>query len=275
MTGTLYLVSTPIGNLKDMTLRAIEILKSVSLILVEDTRVSRKLLSAYEIYTPLLSNFAGNESRRIGEVVERLRRGEDIALITDAGTPSISDPGFVLVRACRENQIDVYPIPGASSLTSAISVSGFPDHPLLFLGFAPKKEGEKTKVFNMIKDLDFTIAFFESPLRIRRFLAALYEHFPERDVFLAREMTKKFESYLLNPDIGGVPEKGEFAVLLSPPKAEPKKYDEDSLRKEFETLVGHGTPPTMAVKEIAKRFNISKRLLYNDLIVKGMGSGRK
>jgi len=269
MGGTLYLVSTPIGNLKDITFRAVDVLRSVSFILAEDTRRSSKLLNAYSVSTPLRSNFAGNEERRTAETIAALKEGEDVALITDAGTPSISDPGFLLVRQCRREGIAVIPVPGASSLSAAISVSGFPDHPLLFLGFAEKKSSERKKSFVRMKDLPFTLVFFESPMRIRRFLSEVYESFPERDLFLAREMTKKFESYELNPVPEEVPEKGEFVVLLSPPKEREGEPDIESVKKDFARMVADGQLPKDAVKILARSCKIPKRVLYNMLLVKG------
>lgn len=268
MPGKLYVVSTPIGNLKDMTLRAIEILKTVSLVLAEDTRVSSKLLNAYSIPTPLRSNFAGNEARRTTEAVSELLSGKDVALISDAGTPSISDPGCLLVKACRDNGIEVVPIPGASSLSTAVSVSGFPDHPLLFMGFAGKKESERKKSYEEIKPLPCTVVFFESPVRVRRFISELYGNFPERDLFVAREMTKKFESYLMNPAAEEIPEKGEFVVILSPPRSQKKELNIDEIKAEFARLVGGGSIPKDAVKALAKSCKIPKRVLYNILLVK-------
>jgi 16S rRNA (cytidine1402-2'-O)-methyltransferase len=268
MSGRLYIVATPIGNLGDITFRAVETLKAVSLILAEDTRVSRKLLIAYSISTPLLSNFTGNEGRRTEEVIAKLKDGEDIALITDAGTPSISDPGFLLVKACRDHGLEVIPVPGASSLSTAVSVSGLQDHPLLFFGFAPKKESERRNYYAEIKNLSYTIAFFESPQRIKRFLTELYETFPERNIFIGREMTKKFESYLVNPSVDEVPEKGEFVVMLSPPKEGIKILDPEQIKAEFDKLVEEGSLPKNAVKILAKSCKMPKRLLYNMLLVK-------
>ena len=271
MNGKLYVVATPIGNLKDITHRAVEVLGSVAVILAEDTRVSSKLLNAYSISTPLRSNFAGNEARRTTEAVSELLSGKDVALISDAGTPSISDPGYLLVKACRENGIDVIPVPGASSLSAAVSVSGFPDHPLLFMGFAGRKESERKKCYDEINKLPCTIAFFESPLRVRRFISELYGNLPERDIFVAREMTKKFESYLMNPVADDVPEKGEFVVILSSPRREKKELDIDGIKAEFAKLVERGSVPKDAVKTLAKSCKIPKRVLYNILLVKDEG----
>ncbi len=271
MNGKLYVVATPIGNLKDITHRAIEVLGTVSLILAEDTRVSSKLLNAYSISTPLRSNFAGNEARRSAEAVSELLSGKDVALISDAGTPSISDPGYLLVKACRDSGIDIIPVPGASSLSTAVSVSGFPDHPLLFMGFAGKKESERKKSYEEIKPLPYTVVFFESPVRIRRFVSELYGNLPERDLFVAREMTKKFESYLINPHVEDIPEKGEFVVILSPPRIEKKELDIEEVKAEFARLVESGTHPKDAVKTLAKSCKIAKRVLYNILLVKDEG----
>ncbi|MCX7830649.1 MAG: 16S rRNA (cytidine(1402)-2'-O)-methyltransferase, partial [Acidobacteria bacterium] len=151
MRGKLYVVATPIGNLEDITIRALEVLKSVSAIASEDTRVSSKLLNHYGIRKKLISNFKENESKRVSEIEEILEEGGDVALISDAGTPLISDPGKILVATLKEKNFDVIPIPGASSLTAALSVCGFEDHPFVFYGFVPKKEGEKKAVFEELK----------------------------------------------------------------------------------------------------------------------------
>lgn len=269
MRGRLYVVATPIGNLQDITLRALEVLKSVSAIASEDTRVSIKILNYYGIRKKLISNFKGNEAKRVSEIIEILQKGEDVALISDAGTPLISDPGKVLVASLREKGYEVIPIPGPSSVTASLSVCGFEDHPFTFYGFVPKKEKEKMTFWEEIKKIKHTALFFESPHRIKKTLCYLKENFPERDIFVAREMTKKFESYLTNPDLEDVPEKGEFVIILSPPLSKNVKFDEKDIEKNYLNLLDKGMSHNQAVKELSKKLKISKRLLYNNLLKKG------
>lgn len=269
MRGKLFVVATPIGNLQDITLRALEVLKSVSAIASEDTRVSSKLLNHFGIRKRLISNFKENEAKRVAEITEILEKGEDVALISDAGTPLISDPGRILVHSLRENGYEVIPIPGASSLTAALSVCGFEDHPFVFFGFVPKKEGEKKEIIEELKTVIYTAVFFESPYRIRKTLQMFYENFPERDLFVAREMTKKFESYLVNPEPQSVLEKGEFVIILSPSKIEAAEIVEKSVEEKYRQLVEKGMSHNQAVKELSKQLKISKRLLYNTLLAKG------
>lgn len=269
MKGKLFVVATPIGNLKDITFRAVETLKSVTYIIAEDTRVSKKLLNYLSIQKKLISNFKGNEGKRVAEIVELLENGEDIALISDAGTPLISDPGTILVRSARERGIDVIPIPGPSSLTTILSVSGFNSTPFIFYGFFPKRKGEIEKIIKEIKSIPYTFVFFESPKRIKKTLTILKESSLLREILLGREMTKKFEEYLENPEVEKIVEKGEFCVVLSPPRKVETKLVEKDLIKEFKELINKGYSKKDAVKEISKRFKISKNLLYNTLISKG------
>lgn len=269
MRGRLYVVATPIGNLGDITLRALEILKSVSAIASEDTRVSSKLLNHYGIKKKLISNFKENESKRICEIVEILDKGENVALISDAGTPLLSDPGRILVAFLREKGYEVIPIPGTTSIAAALSVCGFEDHPFTFYGFIPKKEREKIAIFEELKTTKHTAVFFESPHRIKKTLQNLQEKFPERDIFVAREMTKKFESYLINPELKDIPEKGEFVIILSPPKRDTIKIDEKNIKEQYNELIEKGLSHNQAVKELSKKLKISKRLLYNRLLIKG------
>lgn len=218
--SSLYLVSTPIGNLEDITLRALKILAEVDILCCEDTRTTQILLNKYNIHAKkLLSYFEKNEQKRIPEILQLLKDGNSVALVTDAGTPSISDPGFRLVRAVIESGISVVPIPGVSAAITALSASGLPTDAFVFEGFLPVKKGRKTRL-EFLKDETRTIIFYESPYRISRTLTDLKEVVGEREVVLARELTKKFEEFLrgnLSEVIEQLNKKkilGEFVVVI-------------------------------------------------------------
>ncbi len=221
MKGTLYLVATPIGNLKDITLRALEILKSVDRIACEDTRHSLKLLQAYEISKPLLSLHQHNEVKRSTVVLEKLQAGESIALISDAGTPLVSDPGYRLVRAVLEAGLNVESIPGPCAAINALALSGLPTDSFYFLGFLPPKSAARQRRFEALRDFPSTLVFYESPHRIQKFLQEAHGVFGAREVVIAREMTKKFEEVYRGPlqaKAQSLPLrswKGEFVVLVS------------------------------------------------------------
>lgn len=196
MTGKLYIVPTPIGNLEDITLRALRILKEVGLILAEDTRTSGVLLKHYSISKPLQSHHIHNEHATVKSLAQRILGGESIALISDAGTPSISDPGFLLVRTCIENGVDVECLPGATSFVPALVVSGLPSDRFHFEGFLPPKKGRKTRLEALSK-LDYTVVLFESPHRIAKTLKELTQYFGgERKASLSRELSKLHEETL-------------------------------------------------------------------------------
>lgn len=221
MKGKLYLVATPIGNLKDITLRALEILKAVDLIACEDTRHSLKLLQAYEIQKPLLSLHEHNEARRAAGLVERLGEGKSVALISDAGTPLISDPGFRLVGAVLAAGFEVEAIPGPCAAVNALVASGLPTDAFYFVGFLPPKSAARRRRFEALKEFPSTLIFYESPHRIQKFLAEAFEIFGPRPAVLAREMTKKFEEFYRGPLVSDPQTlplrswKGEFVVLLA------------------------------------------------------------
>jgi 16S rRNA (cytidine1402-2'-O)-methyltransferase len=191
--GTLTLVATPIGNLGDITQRAVDVLKNADVILAEDTRHSRRLLNHLAISTPLVSYHDHNETRATPGIIERLRRGENIALITDAGTPGVSDPGFYLVRAALEAGIAVTMAPGANAILPALVLSGFPCEAFVFAGFTPRKSGELSRVIDGLEDEARTTVFFVSPHQVGKVLQALADRIPERPVALARELTKLHE----------------------------------------------------------------------------------
>ncbi len=217
--GALYVVSTPIGNLEDITHRAVRILRGVDLIAAEDTRKTKVLLNHLSINTPLVSYYSYNEARRVPELIEHLKKGKTVAVVTDAGTPGISDPAFLLVRAAVEQNIPVIPIPGASALLAALVVSGLPTDRFVFEGFLPVKKGRTTKL-EMLKHETRTIVLYESPFRIERTLRDVYAHWGERRVAVARELTKKFEEVqrgLLSEvleRIGASTPRGEYVIVI-------------------------------------------------------------
>jgi 16S rRNA (cytidine1402-2'-O)-methyltransferase len=221
--GTLYLVATPIGNLEDITLRALRVLKECDRVAAEDTRRTGQLLKHFGISKPLLSYFQFNEARRSEEIIERLRRGEKVALVTDAGSPGISDPGERVVKAAIAAGFRVESVPGSCALVAALTASGLPTDEFHFVGFLPHKSGQRRKRLESLKGAAGTLGFYESPYRIEKFLGELKEVFPERQVVLARELTKKFEEFL----------RGKPAVLL-------EIAAKRSLKGEFVVLVGGG-----------------------------------
>lgn len=222
--GTLYIVSTPIGNLEDITLRALRILKEVDLIACEDTRVTRKILTHYQISKPLVSYFQQNQLFRIPYLIGKLKEGKNLALVSDAGTPGISDPGFFLIQEAIKQGISVVPVPGASAVITALVVSGLPADDFIFIGFLPRKKGKITKELLKLSELKKTIVFYESPYRIKKTLEIIAEILPDAEVVLTRELTKKFEEVLrsspenLLNQIGSRQLKGEIIVVLYPGK---------------------------------------------------------
>jgi 16S rRNA (cytidine1402-2'-O)-methyltransferase len=217
--GALYIVSTPIGNLDDITLRAIKILSGVDFVAAEDTRKTKFLLDHLQITKPLVSYYSYNESRRVPELLERLAQGKSVAVVTDAGTPGISDPAFLLIRAAIERSIRVIPIPGATAAIAALVVSGLPTDRFVFEGFLPVKKGRKTK-FTELKTEQRTIVIYESPFRVERTLQDIATYLGDRYVVVARELTKKFEEIVRGPvsevlqQISLSATKGEYVIVL-------------------------------------------------------------
>lgn len=191
----LYIIATPIGNLEDITLRAIRMLKEVDYILAEDTRRTGKLLSHYQIKNKMVSYNDINKKRKTPFILQELQQGKNIALVSDAGTPGISDPGFYLVRACRENNLDVSCIPGPNAAITALVASGLPTDQFSFYGFIPKSPGKKKKLLQKISEREETAILYESPHRIEKTLTLINETMPQKQVVVARELTKKFEEY--------------------------------------------------------------------------------
>jgi len=218
--GTLYLVATPIGNLEDITLRALRTLKECDVVAAEDTRRTGQLLRQFGIVKPLLSYFQFNEAKRSEELIERLQRGEKIALATDAGSPGISDPGERVVQAAIAAGLRVEPVPGPCALVAALTASGLPTTEFHFIGFLPHKSGPRRRELERLRHIGGTLVFYESPYRIGKLLAEFNQVFPARQVVLAREVTKKYEEYLHGTpaELLGILQKrslkGEFVVLV-------------------------------------------------------------
>lgn len=213
----LYVVATPIGNLEDVTLRALRTLKEVDLVAAEDTRRTAKLLTHYKIRRPVISLREHNEVRETPRLLARLERGESIALVSDAGTPGISDPGARLVRSARERNIPVTPIPGPSAIAAAISASGFPADEFVFLGFPPRGGEARREWFAKLQEENRTTVFFESPHRIRQTLTEAQSILGDRPICLARELTKLHEEWVESPImVAGLNDAGEFTVVISP-----------------------------------------------------------
>ena len=219
----LYVVATPIGNLGDITLRALEVLKSVDLLAAEDTRHSGMLMKHFGIKKPFISYHEHNEAKRTAELVERLAAGESVALITDAGTPGVSDPGLRLVRECIQRELSFTIIPGPSSILTALVGSGFSTEKFSFRGFLPVKAGRRERELRAAAESGETIIFFESPYRLTKTLAACIDVMPDRQLCIARELTKKFEEFRrgtareLFAHYEARPPKGEIALVISTP----------------------------------------------------------
>ena len=224
MSGTLFIVATPIGNLDDITFRAVKTLKSVDLVLAEDTRHSQKILNHFNIKTPISAFHDYNEREKCNTVIDKLKQGDSIALISDAGTPLISDPGYILVSAAKKNSVNVVPIPGPSALIAALSASGIPSDSFSFFGFLPSKQNARIKTLKTFASRPETIIVYESPKRIMATLTdMLFVFGEEREVCLAKELTKTFETILttnipnlidyISADPGH--QKGEFVLLIS------------------------------------------------------------
>ncbi len=274
MSGTLYIVSTPIGNLEDITLRALKVLKEADVIACEDTRTTRKLLTRYAIETPLVSCHEHNEIEKAKELLSLLEGGKSIALVSDAGTPCISDPGYRLVKLASEHGIEVLSIPGPSASLSALSVSGLPTSSFAFFGFPPRTKKHLTDYLSRIKNYPETLVFYESPNRVTKTLRAMAEVFGDRNISLSREMTKLYEETLR----GKIPDvlealgkrdkiKGEVTIAVEGASAEIGEIDPESIDR---MLVQHkkiGSSLKDAVKMVSGESGYSKSKTYKRALV--------
>ena len=261
----LYIVSTPIGNLRDITLRALDVLKKSNVILCEDTRVSKKLLSHYEIHTNLISNYKFNEKKNLDKVVDIINQGKIISLISDAGTPAISDPGRLLINRCVEEDIAIVPIPGPSAITTSISISTFSDQ-FYFHGFLSDKVNSIRKEFEMFKNLNCSIVFFISAKKLNKQFEMLKEFFSGRKILICREITKIHESFYRGKvsEIDNIKfnPKGEITVIISENNNKIRETLNESDKKKIKKLILNKSIKDI-VGIISEEKNISKSKIYN------------
>lgn len=269
--GKLYIVPTPIGNLEDITLRAIRTLKEVDLIAAEDTRHTRKLLNHFGIHTPLISYYREKESEKSRELVKLLREGKNIALVSDAGTPGISDPGAILVRRMHQEGLKVIPLPGPSALTTALSGSGITDDGFLFIGFLPAKKSQRRKALSALLDSRYPVVLYESPRRIDALLGDALEILGDRQTFWARELTKSFEELevgtlsTLLAKSGGGKNRGEFVIIISP------GIQEDVQGQTLEELIlWYRDNSDLSLKDVSRRLStdlgVSRSQIYQQAL---------
>ena len=272
MTGTLYLCATPIGNLEDMTFRAVRILKEVDVVAAEDTRHTRKLLTHFDIHTPLVSYHEHNKLGRGPELIERLLAGEDIACVSDAGMPGISDPGSHLAMLAIEAGITVTPVPGANAGLSALIASGLDTTEFHFIGFLSKQKKNRLETLARIKPIQGTLIFYESPHRLKDTLGELLDVLGDRRIVAARELTKKFEEFrrgTIEELIAYYKEeapRGEFTLIVDGASEEEAQIVEETINmtveQELIMLMENGTEKKEAIRQVAKRRNMPKRDVY-------------
>jgi len=263
----LYLISTPIGNMEDITFRALNVLKKSNIILCEDTRRSGKLLSYFQIKNELLPYHKFNEKKISNKAIDCIKKNKIVSLISDAGTPAISDPGSILVNKCIDENLDVYPIPGSSAVSAAVSVCGFSDK-YLFYGFLTKKKNDLNKVLKNLSNLDFSIVFFIPGSKINYYILKFKDYFIDRKILIAKEMTKIHETFIRGKvsSIGVLSEniKGEFTVVLSE-KIKGKNFKKEineSVRIEIKKMLKKYSHKDV-VEFISKKENLPKKLIYN------------
>lgn len=271
MSGTLYLVPTPIGNLEDITLRALRILREVDLIACEDTRHTRKLLSHFDIHTPTLSYHEHNERDRVTRLLGDLQNGKSVAIVSDAGMPGISDPGAVIVQAAIEAGCPVTALPGACAFPTALAASGLNTEQFLFAGFLPAKQGARRQALEGLRDLSATLVFYEAPHRLLAFLEDALLILGNRPAVVAREISKQFEEYIRLPLRDQIEHfnqhepRGEMVILIAG-KSQDVQTEPLSprltLREDMERLIAGGISPNAAMKQLSQKYGVAKRELY-------------
>ena len=267
--GTLYVFGTPIGNLDDMTYRAIQILKTVDAIAAEDTRHTGKLLHHFQISTPQISYYQHNIQQRTPELIQRLQTGQDLALVTDAGMPGISDPGCELIQACVESDITVVPIPGPVAAIAALVASGLPTDRFCFEGFLPIKGKDRRDRLSLIEAESRTVVLYESPHRLQKTIADLSELCgPDRQIVVARELTKRFETFwrgsldaVIAFSHDPVP-RGEYTLVLAGKSQHTPSMSDEYLLAQLKAKIDAGLSPSQASRDLAKACNVSRRKLY-------------
>lgn len=275
MPGTLYLVATPIGNLEDITLRALRVLREADLVACEDTRQTRKLLDHYGISKPAVSYHEHNETLRAPELIGRLEDGASVALVSDAGTPLVSDPGYRLVRGAIERGIRVEPVPGPSAVMAALAAAGLPTDEFHFAGFLPARSSARRKLLARLKDEPATLVFYEAPHRLREALADIEEVLGARSVVLARELTKIHEEFVRGTAAelraAHLVLKGEFTVLIGKAAAPAPEEEQVPVAEAVEARIRAGMDRMEAMKEVARERGISKREVYREVEEAGIG----
>ena len=272
MAGTLYVVSTPIGNLEDITLRALRILKEADVIAAEDTRVTRKLTSHFDIHTPLISYHQHSGERKTGEILDMLGEGKNIALVSDAGTPGISDPGHELIEACIAEGIAIVPIPGPTAIIAALVTSGLPTARFSFDGFPPRKESERAAFFEGLRNDPHTICLYESPGRLVKTLKSICNILGDRRIAVVREITKVFEEVFRGPVSAAVERfdsyrvRGEIVIVIegaSPAESDEGTEREITLEERLVQLISEGFTERDAVRQVTAEFKLPKREVYS------------
>ena len=263
----LYLISTPIGNLGDITIRSIELLKNSDFILCEDTRVSKKLLNKFEIKTKLISNHKFNEVKNLSNIIDLLKNDKIISMISDAGTPGISDPGAVLINECLKNNINIVPLPGPSAVTTAVSVSGFSEK-YLFYGFLPDKEKMIKNELNKLSELNFCLVFFVSPKKINKIIPHLKKYFKDRKILICREISKFYEEFIRSNlselQLFKSEPRGELTIVISEKKINKKTSQilSESDKRNIEKMINKLT--TKEITDLISQNNqVSKKEIYN------------
>jgi len=276
--GILYICGTPIGNLEDITLRALKVLKNVKLIAAEDTRHTKKLLNHYQINTKITSYYEYNKFKKAPYLVEILKNGQDIALVSDAGMPGISDPGYVLVNLVLKNNIKIIPVPGVSALITALVVSGLPTDKFVFEGFLPRKIKERKRYFKSIENEERTVIFYETPHRLKRTLKDMLEIWGDRKIVIARELTKKFEEMIRGnlsqviSEINTKEIKGEITLVVQGGIKKKENGATDFLKDEcimeeyLKKLKNQGYSNRDIIKIAQEKLNIPKNLIYKKLL---------
>jgi 16S rRNA (cytidine1402-2'-O)-methyltransferase len=267
MSGVFYVVSTPIGNLEDITLRALRILKEVDVIACEDTRVTRKLLDAHDVRTKVVAFHAHSGTHVRTKLIDRVQDGESVALVSDAGTPLVSDPGVELVAEAVQAGLRVVPIPGASAMLSALVGAGLPTHRVLYLGFLPRKASDQAEVIGHLAGSDYTLVIYESARRLATTLEALQRSLGDRSAAVARELTKKFETFergrLSELAIRfAEPPKGEVVIVVGGAPRGSAETKQGDLQTEVRKLLAAGVRPSEAAKTVAGAHGISKKEAY-------------
>ncbi|MCX7816844.1 MAG: 16S rRNA (cytidine(1402)-2'-O)-methyltransferase [Syntrophales bacterium] len=275
--GKLYIVATPIGNLEDITLRAIRILKEVDLVTAEDTRRTKILFNRYEIRTPLMSLHSYNEYRMVPLIIEKLLNGMSVAYCCDAGTPGISDPGYLLIKKAIEKNLRVVPVPGPSAIITAVSVSGLPMSSFAFLGFLPQKSNKRREILQKFVDEQRTLVFFESPRRLKVCLEDIKKILGNRRVVICLELTKIHERFIRGYledvllEVGDYPLKGEVTVVVEGASEREKVFDPQLVKKKLDELRSSTTLSLRdCIKKVAEELGISKKEVYRVALMKDL-----